>query len=155
MGEDSARAGVRVGLFPDALRLTGSDRERLTATLGQVADAGVDHLCVGDHVSFNGGQGFDGIVQSAILAAAHPDLPVHVAVYLLPLRHPVLVARQLTTLAAVAPGRITFGVGVGGAVAGVGVGVGVRRGAAPAAKTLTSVRLFHRFTLLPWPMYRT
>jgi alkanesulfonate monooxygenase SsuD/methylene tetrahydromethanopterin reductase-like flavin-dependent oxidoreductase (luciferase family) len=39
---------------------------------------------------------------------------VYVALYLLPLRHPVLVARQLATLAQFAPGRLTFGVGIGG-----------------------------------------
>jgi alkanesulfonate monooxygenase SsuD/methylene tetrahydromethanopterin reductase-like flavin-dependent oxidoreductase (luciferase family) len=39
---------------------------------------------------------------------------VQTAVYLLPLRHPVTVARQVTTLAALAPGRFEFGVGVGG-----------------------------------------
>ena len=41
-------------------------------------------------------------------------LPVHLAVYLLALRHPVLVARQLASVAELAPGRVVFGVGVGG-----------------------------------------
>ena len=36
------------------------------------------------------------------------------AVYLLPLRHPVPVARQVASLAALAPGRLVFGVGLGG-----------------------------------------
>jgi alkanesulfonate monooxygenase SsuD/methylene tetrahydromethanopterin reductase-like flavin-dependent oxidoreductase (luciferase family) len=44
----------------------------------------------------------------------HPTLPVSTGVYLLPLRHPVLVARQLADIAQIAPGRLTFGVGVGG-----------------------------------------
>jgi alkanesulfonate monooxygenase SsuD/methylene tetrahydromethanopterin reductase-like flavin-dependent oxidoreductase (luciferase family) len=35
-------------------------------------------------------------------------------VYLLALRHPAVVARQLATLALLAPGRFKFGVGVGG-----------------------------------------
>jgi alkanesulfonate monooxygenase SsuD/methylene tetrahydromethanopterin reductase-like flavin-dependent oxidoreductase (luciferase family) len=37
-----------------------------------------------------------------------------VAVYLLPLRHPTTVARQLQCISASAPGRLVFGVGVGG-----------------------------------------
>src|SRR3984885_10981055 len=44
----------------------------------------------------------------------HPTLPVHVGVYLLPLRHPVLVARQLADIARMAPGRLVFGTGIGG-----------------------------------------
>jgi alkanesulfonate monooxygenase SsuD/methylene tetrahydromethanopterin reductase-like flavin-dependent oxidoreductase (luciferase family) len=35
-------------------------------------------------------------------------------VYLLPLRHPVPVARQLADIARLAPGRLIFGVGIGG-----------------------------------------
>jgi alkanesulfonate monooxygenase SsuD/methylene tetrahydromethanopterin reductase-like flavin-dependent oxidoreductase (luciferase family) len=81
--------------------------------LTQVGDAGIDHVCCGDHVSFFG-LGFDGLVQATALAMLHPSLPVHVGVYLLPLRHPVLVARQLADFAQLAPGRLVLGVGVGG-----------------------------------------
>jgi alkanesulfonate monooxygenase SsuD/methylene tetrahydromethanopterin reductase-like flavin-dependent oxidoreductase (luciferase family) len=80
----------------------------------QAAADGIDHLCVGDHVSFFVGAGSDGLITAASLLAAQPDLPVYVAVYLLPLRHPVLVARQLATIAELAPGRLTLGVGIGG-----------------------------------------
>jgi alkanesulfonate monooxygenase SsuD/methylene tetrahydromethanopterin reductase-like flavin-dependent oxidoreductase (luciferase family) len=48
------------------------------------------------------------------LTGLHPSIGVYVGVYLLALRHPVTVARQLSTLAEHAPGRVTFGVGVGG-----------------------------------------
>jgi alkanesulfonate monooxygenase SsuD/methylene tetrahydromethanopterin reductase-like flavin-dependent oxidoreductase (luciferase family) len=41
-------------------------------------------------------------------------LAANTGVYLLPLRHPVLVARQLADIAQLAPGRFTFGVGIGG-----------------------------------------
>jgi alkanesulfonate monooxygenase SsuD/methylene tetrahydromethanopterin reductase-like flavin-dependent oxidoreductase (luciferase family) len=105
---------VRVGLFPAALAQNDTDRARLRATLGRIAEAGVDHLCVGDHVSFFVGEGSDGLITAASLLAAHVDLPVYVALYLLPLRHPVPVARQLSTIAQLAPGRLTFGVGIGG-----------------------------------------
>lgn len=47
-------------------------------------------------------------------------MAIEVAVYLLPLRHPVPVARQISTLATLAPGRFTFGVGVGGEVLACG-----------------------------------
>jgi alkanesulfonate monooxygenase SsuD/methylene tetrahydromethanopterin reductase-like flavin-dependent oxidoreductase (luciferase family) len=82
--------------------------------LAQVGGADIDHVCCGDHVSFFGGFGFDGLTQATALAMLHPALPVHVGVYLLPLRHPVLVARQLADFAALAPGRLVLGVGIGG-----------------------------------------
>jgi alkanesulfonate monooxygenase SsuD/methylene tetrahydromethanopterin reductase-like flavin-dependent oxidoreductase (luciferase family) len=87
---------------------------RLDAVTGAAARAGVDHLAVGDHVSFSNGGGGDGLVQATALLASHPALPIQTAVYLLALRHPAVVARQLATISEIAPGRLTFGVGVGG-----------------------------------------
>lgn len=78
------------------------------------AEAGLDFLQVGDHVSFVDGTGFDGMVLAAAAVTAQSALPVHVGLYLLALRHPVLVARQLADLSRIAPGRIVLGVGVGG-----------------------------------------
>ena len=105
-------AAVRVGTFPP-FGLLASDPEAARAFLAEVGRAGIDHVCCGDHVSF-AGVGFDGLVQATALLMLHPALPVHSGVYLLPLRHPVLVARQLADLAGIAPGRLVFGVGIGG-----------------------------------------
>ena len=105
-------ANVRVGLFPTVAPLTGG--EELRTVLARAAEVGVDHLCVGDHVSFFVGAGSDGLTTATSLLVAQADLPVYVALYLLPLRHPVPVARQLATLAQLAPGRLTLGVGIGG-----------------------------------------
>jgi alkanesulfonate monooxygenase SsuD/methylene tetrahydromethanopterin reductase-like flavin-dependent oxidoreductase (luciferase family) len=88
--------------------------ETAGAFLARAEQAGIDHICCGDHVSFFGGLGFDGLVQATALAMLHPTLPVYTGVYLLPLRHPVLVARQLADIARLAPGRLIFGVGIGG-----------------------------------------
>ena len=87
--------------------------EATRAFLARAGEAGVDYVCCADHVSFYG-VGFDGLVQATALAMLHPTLPVHMGVYLLPLRHPVLVARQLADLSQLAPGRLVLGVGVGG-----------------------------------------
>ena len=103
---------TRLGVFPP-LDLLSRGPEASTAFLTEVAKAGIDHVCCGDHVSF-AGDGFDGLIQATALAMLHPSLPVHIGVYLLPLRHPVLVARQLADLDRLAPGRLVFGVGVGG-----------------------------------------
>jgi alkanesulfonate monooxygenase SsuD/methylene tetrahydromethanopterin reductase-like flavin-dependent oxidoreductase (luciferase family) len=106
-------APVRVGIVlreQDVSAWSG----RLTELAERAVAAGLDHLTVGDHVSFAGGHGADGLIQAAALLAAHPRVTVQTGVYLLPLRHPAVVARQLATIAQLAPGRFAFGVGVGG-----------------------------------------
>jgi alkanesulfonate monooxygenase SsuD/methylene tetrahydromethanopterin reductase-like flavin-dependent oxidoreductase (luciferase family) len=82
--------------------------------LGRAADVGLGHVTMGDHISFHGGTGFDGLITASTLLASHDTLPVLIGVYLLGLRHPMLAARQLSTLAQAAPGRLTLGVGVAG-----------------------------------------
>jgi alkanesulfonate monooxygenase SsuD/methylene tetrahydromethanopterin reductase-like flavin-dependent oxidoreductase (luciferase family) len=90
------------------------DASELRGFLGEVERAGIDGVCVGDHVSFRDGRGYDGLVHATALAVASTRLDVWTAVYLLALRHPVPVARQVASLAALAPGRFVFGVGLGG-----------------------------------------
>lgn len=75
---------------------------------------GIDHIFMADHVSFQGGHGKDGLIEVAALSQLHPQLKLMVSIYLLPLRHPMTVARQLATLHEIAPGRMRFGVGIGG-----------------------------------------
>jgi alkanesulfonate monooxygenase SsuD/methylene tetrahydromethanopterin reductase-like flavin-dependent oxidoreductase (luciferase family) len=106
------REPVKVGFFPTTGPVgEGGDA---AAYLARAHDAGIDHVCCGDHVSFFVGVGLDGLIQATTLAMLHPTLPVMTGVYLLPLRHPVLVARQLSDLDQLAPGRLVFGVGIGG-----------------------------------------
>lgn len=82
--------------------------------LRQLDDAGIDQVYMADHVSFRDGSGTDGFVEIAALSQLHPSLRVMISVYLLALRHPLPVARQLATMSKIAPGRVTLGVGVGG-----------------------------------------
>jgi alkanesulfonate monooxygenase SsuD/methylene tetrahydromethanopterin reductase-like flavin-dependent oxidoreductase (luciferase family) len=100
-------------MFPP-LGLLEQGPETARAFLAQAVQEGIDHVCCGDHVSFFGGLGFDGLVQATTLAMLHPALPVYIGVYQLPLRHPVPVARQLADLGQLAPGRLIFGTGIGG-----------------------------------------
>ena len=100
--------GVRVGMFPLVGQSAGGGAQ-LAATLARVADGGIDHLCVGDHVSFFVGAGSDGLITATALLALQAELPVYVGLYLLPLRHPVPVARQLASIAELASGRLTLG----------------------------------------------
>lgn len=111
--DDCGVSGVQIGIFAPVGQ-HGGGAARRGAMLAGIAAEGIDHVCVGDHVSFFTGAGSDGLVTAAGLLAGQAELPCYVALYLLPLRHPVLVARQLATIAELAPGRLVFGVGVGG-----------------------------------------
>ena len=104
---------IRVGLdVHDSILGLPPEASRLLVQRAGAAE--LDYLVVGDHVSFHGGQGFDGIVSATLALASHPRLPVLISVYQLALRHPLTVARQLSSIAQVAPGRLVLGVGAGG-----------------------------------------
>lgn len=112
-GPTDADGRVRVGMFlPRQVLDAGAATIRLA--LAAIADAGLDHVAASDHVSFQTGWGIDGIVQATALAAAEQRLPVAIGVYLLPLRDPVVVSRQLSTFAQLTHGALELGVGVGG-----------------------------------------
>jgi len=96
---------------PGILRAPHAERRAL---VGRMLDQGIDHVFIADHVSFINGLGMDGLINAATLTAIDERLKVVVGVYLLALRHPVVVARQLATIAESAPGQLILGVGVGG-----------------------------------------
>ena len=113
MTEPTDSSPVRIGMSTpwDLLQLTpDNQRGRLSA----IADGGIDQIFTADHVSFHGGAGIDGLIRLASLGGMEPRLDLYVGVYLLALRHPMVVARQIATFAETAPGRLTVGVGVGG-----------------------------------------
>jgi alkanesulfonate monooxygenase SsuD/methylene tetrahydromethanopterin reductase-like flavin-dependent oxidoreductase (luciferase family) len=87
---------------------------RRRSVLAAVAEANLDHVGLGDHISFRDGKGFDGLVSATAALCSHDTLPVIIGVYLLGLRHPMLAARQLSSLSEIAPGRLVLGVGVAG-----------------------------------------
>lgn len=110
--DPAADPSIGMTLLPgDLAPYSVSQRFRLVADF---AAAGLDHIHCGDHVSFHDGYGWDGLVSASTFLSLHDTLPVHVGLYLLPLRHPATVARQLATLCEYAGSRLVFGVGVGG-----------------------------------------
>jgi alkanesulfonate monooxygenase SsuD/methylene tetrahydromethanopterin reductase-like flavin-dependent oxidoreductase (luciferase family) len=94
--------------------MTGSNAAELRTWVAAAEAAGIDGVFSGDHVSFHDGTGYDGLIHATAVAAASQRLTVWTAVYLLALRHPVTVARQVASLSSLAPGRFVFGVGLGG-----------------------------------------
>ena len=113
MTDPDIQPDIQVGTVaaPEILRAPHAERREF---LSRIKDAGLDHVFIADHVSFHIGAGMDGLINAATLSAVEPALKVVVGVYLLALRHPVPVARQLATIAESAPGQLILGVGVGG-----------------------------------------
>lgn len=104
---------LMVGTIGSPAYLSGDMQERL-ALIQRVESSAIDHLFIADHISFHTGLGMDGLINAATLAAMAPNTHIFIGVYLLALRHPVPVARQLSSLSLSAPGRITLGIGIGG-----------------------------------------
>ena len=90
------------------------DWDERRAVVRNIVESGFDHIFMADHVSFRNGSGTDGFVEVAALSQLDPRVGVMISIYLLPLRHPLPVARQLASMARIAPGRMIFGVGIGG-----------------------------------------
>ena len=87
--------------------------DEMSTLVGLVDRGGYDSLWVGDHISFALAI-FDPLLQLAQAAVVSRRLLLGTGVYLLPLRHPTPVAKQVSTLDHLSEGRFIFGVGVGG-----------------------------------------
>ena len=87
--------------------------DELVALVELVDRCGYDSLWAGDHVSF-AVPILDPLLQLAQAAVVSRRLTLGTSVLLLPLRHPVPVAKQIATLDLLTEGRFIFGVGVGG-----------------------------------------
>ena len=83
-----------------------------------------DSVWVGDHLAFPLPI-YDPLLQLAQLAVLNERVLLGTGVYLLPLRHPVPVAKQVATLDHLTDGRLIFGVGVGGEFPGEYAAAGV------------------------------
>jgi len=101
-----------------------SDESR--ALIELIDRLGYDSVWVGDHLSFAVSI-LDPIVQLAQAAVFSARLTFGTGVYLLPLRHPGPVAKQIATLDHLCGGRLIFGVGVGGEFASDFAAAGVPR----------------------------
>lgn len=87
--------------------------DELVELVELVDRSGYDLLWVGDHISF-AVPVLDPLLQLAQAAVVSRRLTLGTSVYLLPLRHPAPVAKQVATLDHLTEGRLVFGVGVGG-----------------------------------------
>jgi probable F420-dependent oxidoreductase len=86
----------------DALR-SGAELEQM----------GYDSLWVSEHILFYGPT-LESVPQLGALAATTSRATLGTAIFLLPLRHPTVVAKSFGTLDILSKGRVTLGIGVGG-----------------------------------------
>jgi probable F420-dependent oxidoreductase len=87
--------------------------DEMCALVELIDRSGYDSLWVGDHISFPLAI-FDPMLQLAQAAVVSRRLQFGTSVFVLPLRHPMPVAKQVSTLDHLTEGRFIFGVGVGG-----------------------------------------
>jgi alkanesulfonate monooxygenase SsuD/methylene tetrahydromethanopterin reductase-like flavin-dependent oxidoreductase (luciferase family) len=106
--------------------ITGfGSREAARDTASLARRCGFDCVWVGDHVAFPVPI-LDPFLQLAQLAAFDDHIGLGTSVYLLPLRHPVHVAKQVASLDHLSGGnRFRFGVGIGGEFPGEFAACGV------------------------------
>lgn len=87
--------------------------DELIQMVEQVDRLGYDSFWCGDHISME--IPFpDPLLQIAQAAVASRRLTFGTSVYLLPLRHPTPIAKQVATIDLLTEGRFIFGVGLGG-----------------------------------------
>jgi probable F420-dependent oxidoreductase len=113
-----SRYPARVDLpLDDALRvgfITGVASRSGARGVAELAERhGFDSVWTGDHVAFPVPI-LDAFQQLAQIAAHAEHLTLGTSVFLLPLRHPVLAAKQVASLDHLCDGRFVFGVGIGG-----------------------------------------
>jgi probable F420-dependent oxidoreductase len=87
--------------------------DEMQSVVALVDRCGYDSIWVADHIWYPAAI-LDPLLQLAQAAVVSRRLLLGVGVYLLPLRHPVPIAKQVATLDHLTEGRLIFGVGLGG-----------------------------------------
>lgn len=93
--------------------LSGGDRVSARSQAQRAEALGFDSLWVGDHIAFHVPIP-DSLAMLSFAAGVTERIALGTAVYLLPLRHPTLIAKTTATVDLLSGGRLVLGVGVGG-----------------------------------------
>jgi probable F420-dependent oxidoreductase len=93
--------------------LSGNERNAARTQAQRAEALGFDSLWVGDHIAFHVPIP-DSLAMLSFAAGVTERIALGTAVYLLPLRHPTLIAKSTATVDLLSGGRLVLGVGVGG-----------------------------------------
>jgi len=124
---------MRVGVTVPNIHETLAERTTIEAVGRTAEDLGFDSVWCNDHIAIPGAQDgggaepayaaaygedrgqhiYEPLIVLAYLAAVTHRVLLGTSVYLLPLRHPLLAARQAVSLDRLSDGRLVLGVGVG------------------------------------------
>ncbi|HKE78094.1 MAG TPA: LLM class F420-dependent oxidoreductase [Solirubrobacteraceae bacterium] len=124
---------MRIGVTVPNVHETLAERTTIEAVARTAEDLGFDSIWCNDHVVMpsapdgaeaepayaaaygqqRGQNIYDPLITLAYLAAATDRVLLGTSVYLLPLRHPIVAAKQVVSLDGLSGGRFVFGVGVG------------------------------------------
>jgi probable F420-dependent oxidoreductase len=99
------------GSFPQGMPAI----QEMMANVRRAERLGFDAIWSGDHLIMHSPI-MDVMTVLASFAAITTRVTLGTAVYLMPLRHPVAIAKQVTSLDLLSGGRFIFGVGVGGEI---------------------------------------
>jgi probable F420-dependent oxidoreductase len=99
------------GSFPQGMPAI----QEMMANVRRAEHLGFDSIWSGDHLIMHSPI-MDVMTVLASFAAITTRVTLGTAVYLMPLRHPVATAKQVTSLDLLSGGRFIFGVGVGGEI---------------------------------------
>jgi alkanesulfonate monooxygenase SsuD/methylene tetrahydromethanopterin reductase-like flavin-dependent oxidoreductase (luciferase family) len=108
--------GPVVGVMLSTVANTDTGRvepSRVVEAARRAEAAGFDGVYLGDHL-LHPHPLLESVVTLSVVAASTQRVSLGPCVMLFGLRHPLVLAKQLGTLAAFAPGRLRVGVGVGG-----------------------------------------
>jgi len=100
---------MKIGLLLSGL--AGANASGALAAEAEIL--GFDSLWAGDHVAFPAPI-IDPLQLLACFASHTQRVQLGTCVYLLPLRHPTVVAKMVSSLDFISGGRVVFGIGVGG-----------------------------------------
>ena len=108
------RPSIVLPTMPAGANTEGIEAAAETAErLGWHAAWTTDHLLVPHATEADYGEIFDVLMTLAWVGARHPRLGLGTSVIVVPMRNPVVLAKQIATLDALTGGRVVAGVGVG------------------------------------------